>query len=195
MFIRDLKFKSGTAHAVTLADVNMPVRLGYRDAEALFANPLKQQLAATSLGTVMGCMQRKRANGSVIGVDLYLGLRKPGIATLKTVAGMLEELSAPFGSSIRFSDAQGTPLLFGRTEGLELSVASKTIPNAKACRKLADICHQATSSIGVNRGWVEQDGRTRFFFYSEDVSAMQQGLIRILSKYPEYSGASLKRLA
>ena len=195
MFFRDLKMKAGAVKAVTLADVHMPVRLGHGDAEKLFAEPLKQPLAAAGLGTVMGCMRRKRANGEVIGVDLYLGLRHPSAETLKTVARMLEHLSAPLGSSIRLSDAQGTPLLFGRSEGLELSIARDAIPNAEACRKLSKICNRAIEKIGVTRGWAEQGGRTRFFFYSEDIAAMQEGLLNILSGYPEYHGASLRRLA
>lgn len=195
MFFRDLRMKAGAVKAVTLADVHMPVRLGHGDAEKLFADPLKQQLAAAALGTVMGCMRRKRANGEVIGVDLYLGLRNPSLDTLRTVADMLERLSAPFGSSIRLSDAQGTPLLFGRSEGLELSLAKDAIPNAEACRKLSRICLHAIGKIGVDRGWTEQDGRTRFFFYGDDFLRMQEGLLSILSNYPEYHGASLRRLA
>lgn len=195
MFFRDLKMKAGEVKAVTLADVHLPVRLGHGDAEKLFAEPLKQQLAAASLGTVMGCMRRKRANGEVIGVDLYLGLRRPNADTLKTVAGMLEQLSAPFGSSIRLSEAQGTPLLFGRSEGLELSIARDAIPNAEACRKLSKICHHAIGDLGVTRGWTEQDDRTRFFFYSEDFATMQETLLSVLANYPEYHGASLRRVA
>ena len=195
MLFREIKHKTGQAHSVTLADVHMPVRLGHRDAKKLFADPLKDQLAATSLGTVMGCMRRKRANGEVIGVDLYLGLRKPGRATLKTVADMLELLSAPCGSSIRFSDAPGTPLLFGRTEGLELSIANDRTPDADTRRELAELCRGAISKVGVNRGWVESDGHTRFFFYGENFAAMRDDLVRILADHPQFSDASLRRLA
>lgn len=195
MLFRNLKHKKDTAHQITLADVHMPVRLGHRDAEKLFANPLKDQLAAAALGTVMGCMRRKRANGAVIGVDLYLGLRQPGRASLETVAGMLEALSAPFGSSIRFSDAPGTPLLFGRAEGLELAIANDFAPDADTRRALAELCRSAIASIGVNRGWVDQDGQTRFFFYGEDFAAMKQDLVRVLANHPQFSDASLRRLA
>lgn len=195
MLFRDLKHKTGKAHAVTLADVHIPVRLGHRDAKKLFSDPLKEQLAAASLGTVMGCMRRKRANGDVIGVDLYLGLRQPGRAALKTVAGMLESLSAPCGSSIRFSDAPGTPLLFGRTEGLELLVANDITPDADTRRALAELCRGAISNIGVNRGWVEKDGHTRFFFYGENFDAMREDLASILSNHPQFNAASLRRLA
>ncbi|MEO0916716.1 MAG: hypothetical protein AAFY31_06985 [Pseudomonadota bacterium] len=195
MLFRNLKHKKGTAHQVTLADVHMPVRLGHRDADKLFANPLKDQLAAAALGTVMGCMRRKRANGEIIGVDLYLGLRRPGRASLEAVAEMLEALSAPFGSSIRFSDAPGTPLLFGRTEGLELAIANDLAPDGDTRRALAEICRTAIANIGVNRGWVEQEGQTRFFFYGEDFAAMKQDLARVLSNHPQFSDASLRRLA
>lgn len=195
MRFRDLKMKTGKAHKVTLADVHMPVRLGHRDAEKLFANPLKEQLAAISLGTVMGCMRRKRANGEVIGVDLYLGLRKPDRAALETVAKLLESLSAPYGSSIRFSEAPGTPLLFGRTEGLELAIANDITPDAETRRELGELCKHAISEIGVNRGWIEKDGHTRFFFYGEDFAAMRRDLARILAEHPQFRDAALRRLA
>ncbi len=195
MRFRDLKLKTGKAHSVTLADVHMPARLGHRDAERLFANPLKEQLAAISLGTVMGCMRRKRANGEVIGVDLYLGLRKPDRAALETVAGMLEKLSAPYGSSIRFSEAPGTPLLFGQAEGLELAIANDVTPDAESRRALSQLCKQAIANIGVNRGWIEKDGLTRFFFYGEDFAAMRRDLARILADHPQFRDASLRRLA
>ncbi len=194
MMFRDLKMKTGKVQAVTLADVHMPVRLGHRDAKKLFSDPLKDQLAAAALGTVMGCMQRKRANGDVIGVDLYLGLRKPGRDALLMVAEMLESLSAPLGSSIRFSDVHGTPVLFGRTEGLELSIANEAAPTAAARKELAQICHKALTR-GVNRGWTEADGQTRFFFYGEDFAAMKKGIASILAEYPQFSDAALRRLA
>ncbi|MEM6386117.1 MAG: hypothetical protein AAF718_07770 [Pseudomonadota bacterium] len=195
MFFRNIKHKAGTAHQVTLADVHMPVRFGHRDADKLFAKPLKDQLAAASLGTVMGCMRRKRANGDVIGVDLYLGLRQPGRAALRTVADMLEALSAPCGSSIRFSDAPGTPMLFGRSEGLELAIANDITPDADTRRSLAELCRSAIAKSGVNRGWVESEGQTRFFFYGEDFASMKEDLARILSNHPQFSDASLRRLA
>lgn len=195
MMFRDLKIKPGKVHAVTLADVHMPVRLGHRDAKKLFQEPLKEMLAAAALGTVMGCMRRKRANGDVIGVDLYLGLRKPGRDTLETVAGMLESLAAPLGSSIRFSDAHGTPVLFGRTEGIELSVANAAAPTAAARKELAKLCRKALRDNGVNRGWAEANGRTSFFFYSDDFIMMKESIASILSEYPQFADASLRRLA
>ncbi len=195
MLFRDLKFKTNTVHGVTLADVHMPVRLGHRDAEKLFAAPLKEQLAAAALGTVMGSMLRKRASGEVIGVDLYLGLRQPGRAALETVADMLETLSAPFGSSIRFSEAPGTPLLFGRAEGLELAVENELTPDADARQTLAEMCRSAIGKIGVNRGWIEKDGHTRFFFYGDDYTEMRDRLARILANHPDYKDAYLRRLA
>jgi hypothetical protein len=144
---------------------------------------------------VLSCELRKRASGEVIGVNLFLGLTKPGKDTLETVARMLEALSAPCGSSIRLSDATGMPLMFGLAEGLELSIDSTCGPDAAAQRAFAMTCRETAEKIGVNRGWSDRGGRTRFFFYSENLPAMRKGLARILEDHPEFSGAALRRLA
>lgn len=195
MFIRDIKFKTGQIHDIHLAEVHLPVRLGHRDARRIFAEPLKAQLAATAMGTVMECKLRKRANEDVIGVDLFLGLTQTSKASLKLVTEMLEQLSAPLGSSIRLSDAPSSVMTFGRAEGIELSVDQSTTPNAEARRNLAELCRGALRNLGVNRGWVEKNGRTSLFFYGENYLAMETGLAKVLDAHPVYSRASLRRLA
>lgn len=195
MFIRDLRLKRGRVQDIVLANVHLPVRLGHRDAAKLFAEPLKAQLAATGLGIVLDCTLRKRDSGEVIGVDLSIGLRDISTSAIARITPMLEQLAAPCGSSLRLVDAPGTPILFGRAEGLELSVDRDAAPTAEARRDLAHLCRAAIETIGVNRGWVEKDGRTRFFFYGEDLTAMRERLMHILSEHPRYSGASLRRLA
>lgn len=195
MLFRDIKFKTGQVHNVTLAEVHLPVRLGHRDAKKLFVAPLQAQMAAAGVGGVHEASLRTRADGDVIGVDLFLGLKNCSGTTLKTVASMLEELSAPCGSSIRLTDAPGTPLIFGRTEGLELSIENKTTPNAETRRMLVETCRDAIEDISVNRGWAEKEGRTRFFFYSEDFSAMKSELVRVLKEHPQFRDAALRRLA
>ena len=195
MFIRDVKFKRGTVHDIHLAEAHLPVRLGHRDANRLYGAPLNAQLAAVGLGSVLECKLRKRANGAVIGVDIYLGLTDISKDALKTVTQLLEGLTAPLGSSIRLTDAPGTPLLFGRAEGIELSVDHEIAPDADSRRDLAGLCRGAIEELGVNRGWVESDGRTRLFFYSENYLDMKAKLARVLASHPKYADANLRRLA
>lgn len=195
MFFRDVKPKEGVTLDVSLANVHLPVKLGHRDAHKLFAEPLKSQLAVAALGTVLDCRSRTWANGSVKGVDLYLGLRDPSHEGLLTVARMLDALAAPCGSSIRLADGIGAPVLFGRTEGLELSVSTEVAPDAEARRELAGTCRTAIEKIGVSRGWNTADDRTVFYFYGENFAEMKSRLGRILADHPTYGNALLRRVA
>lgn len=194
MFFRDLKLKKSTLD-ITLANVHMPVKLGHRDADKLFATPLKAQLAAAALGTVLECKRRVRASGQVQGVDLHLGLTQVSQSALRTVTSMLEALSAPCGSSIRLAEGVGDPIVFGRTEGLELSIETTVTPDAEARRDLAMTCREAIEAIGVSRGWDVSDALTHFYFYGENFAEMKQRLTRILGEHPRYGEAMLRRVA
>ena len=196
MFFREIKFKKGGKHRVTLADVHLPVRLGHRDAAKVFGAPLTAQLAAASLGTVMSCTPRTRGTEkTAIGVDIALGLRKTDEATLKSVAGMLEALSAPCGSSIRLSETVGDPLLFGWTEGLELAIDTPYAPNPEMRRELALTCRDALERRGVSRGWDQRKDKTLFYFYGENFADMRARRARVLDPGAPYGVATFRRMA
>ena len=195
MFFRDLKPKPGVTLEVTLVDAHLPVKLGHRDADKIFGEPLANQLAAAGLGTVLKCHTRTRATGAIHGVDLYLGLTDASQAALRTVAGMLEYLAAPCGSSIRLSEGLGEPLLFGTTEGLELSIGTVDTPDAEARRDLAMTCKDAIEHLGVSRGWTLSKDRTLFYFYGESFLEMRRNLARILEGNPRFAGAAIRRMA
>lgn len=195
MFFRDLRPKSGATLNVTLAEVHLPIRLGHRDAEKIFAEPLKAQLAATGRGVVMDCRPREKTPGEISGIDLHLGLTDATRDGLRWVARMLDHLAAPCGSSIRLSDGLDDPLLFGVTEGLELSVGIEVAPDADARRDLATVCREAIEAISVSRGWAERDGRTLFYFYGESFLDMQHRLARALTGHPRFGSAITRRMA
>lgn len=195
MFFRDLKPKKGATLDISLANVHLPVRLGHRDAEKLYAIPLKAQLAAAGLGTVLDCRRRVRSTGKVRGVDLYLGLTDASQSALRTVTRMLEALAAPCGSSIRLAEGIADPIVFGRTEGLELAIETAIAPDAEARRDLAMTCREAIEAIGVSRGWDITDEQTHFYFYGEDYAEMKTRLTRILGDHPRYAAAMLRRVA
>lgn len=195
MFFRDLKMKPDAVLDMVPADVHLPVRLGHRDAAKVFGEPLGQQMAALALGEVLGCSSRTRATGEVVGVEMRLGLTDASKTGLRTIAGMLERLAAPLGSSIRLVSGTGAPLLFGRAEGIEVSVGIDTAPDGEARRELAEVCLKAVDRMAVNRGWIERGGRTRLYFYGEDVKAMKDILARKLVAHPRFGGARFDRLA
>ncbi|NNE81298.1 MAG: hypothetical protein HKN18_13605 [Silicimonas sp.] len=195
MFFRDLKPKPNVTLQVALADVHLPVKLGHRDAGKIFGEPLQAQLAAAGMGTVLDCRTRTRASGAINGVDLYLGLTDTRQSALKTVAGMLEYLAAPCGSSIRLSEGLAEPLIFGATEGLELSVGTVEAPDAETRRDLALACKDAIQHLGVSRGWALAQDRTLFYFYGESFAEMREGLASILNRNPRFSSAAIRRMA
>lgn len=195
MFFRDLKFKKGVKLKVTLAEVHLPVRLGHRDAKRTFITPLSMQLAAAGIGTVTGFEEYQKDETEIAGLDVYLGLTDASRPALETVAGMLEQLRAPCGSSIRLSDIPGDPVLFGVTEGLELSIGSDMTPDAETRKELAQTCRSAIEDHAVSRGWTRQADRTLFFFYGESFTEMKERLARALDDDPRFSGAVLRRMA
>jgi len=195
MFFKNLQLKKGVTLSVVLAEVHLPVRLGHRDADKLFGEPLRAQLAAAGLGRLNECRPRLSFKGDVIGVDLFLALTDAGRSALETVARMLEALKAPLGSSLRLSEGIGDPLIFGATEGLELSISSEAAPNAEARKALAAACNEVMDNTTVSRGWDRKQDRTVFYFYGENYARMQETLADILNGHPLFGSAITRRLA
>lgn len=193
MFFRDLKPKSVTMDVI-LAEVRLPVRLGHRDAAKVFGEPLSRQLAAAALGAVTRVRVHEAGPDDVCGVTLYLGLRSGARDALETVARMLEHLKAPYGSSIRLADI-GKPLVFGVTEGLEISLDDALAPDADSRRDFARGCAEAMKGLAVSRGWARRDGRTKFYFYGENILRMQETLGSFLATHPLLKQATTRRLA
>ena len=194
MFFRDLQLKGGTSFEVVLAEARLPVRLGHRDAKIVFGDPLTRQLAATCMGALTDVRADEEAPDDVRGVTLFLGLRDPSRTGLRTVATMLEHLHAPLGSSLRLSHG-GEPLLFGVTEGLELSVANTETPDAGSRRHLARACTEAMKGFAISRGWARRADRTIFYFYGESFQRMHASLSRLLNADPIFASAVARRLA
>ncbi len=194
MFFRDLKLKGGTSFEVVLAEARLPVRLGHRDASFVFGDPLARQLAVAGLGAVTDVRAHEKAPEDVCGVTLYLGLRDASQRGLKTVANMLEQLDAPLGSSLRLSHG-GEPMVFGVTEGLEISVASAETPDAGSRRHFARACAEAMEGFAISRGWARRKDRTIFYFYGESFQRMHASLSRLLNADPDFTSAVARRLA
>lgn len=190
MFFRAVRPKRDAAIAVTLAHVHLPVRLGHRDARAVFARPLAERMAVLASGTVCACDTREAAPGDIVGVDLHVGLRDPSRAGLAGVARLLEALSAPLGSSIRLADG-GEPLLFGSAEGLEVAVETARAPDPESRRAIARACAEALKGAAVFRGWALRPHGTVLYFYGASLGDMQA---RIAGSLPEH-GLILRRMA
>ncbi|WP_413719960.1 hypothetical protein [Silicimonas sp. MF1-12-2] len=195
VFFRDLKFKKGAALQVMLAEIHLPVRLGHRDAEKTFITPFTQQLAAAGLGTVTGFKPRRVHEDGIEGLDIFVGLTNSSRNALETVARMLEQLSAPYGSSVRLSETPGDPVIFGVTEGLELSIGTDITPDANTRKELVQACRSAIEDRAVSLGWARRADRTLFYFYGERFDEMKKRLDSVLDEDPRFASAVLRRMA
>ena len=195
MFFKKLTLKKNVVMQVSLVEVHLPVIMGHRDAEEIFVTPLKEQMAATGMGTVMDTAVATSGGEQVCGVTLYLGLSDASRDGLQTIARMLEHLAAPCGSSIRLSEGISDPMLFGRAEGLELSLDRRLTTSEKARRDFSQVCRDAIANLGVSRGWAQDQDRTMFYFYGNDLASMRDSLARVLENHPKYQGAMLRRMA
>lgn len=194
MFFRNLTPKKDVSLSVTLVRVHMPVRLGHRDAEKAFAVPLARKLAAVGLGVVTGCSALESAPSDIFGVDLHLGLTDASRAKLEFVARLLEDLSAPCGSSIRLADG-GEPIVFGVSEGLELTLDAGLAPDPATRSSVAKTFAKALENEGVFRGWVQRGGDMVFYFYGQDFARMRARLDKVLTTHPSLKSALARRMA
>lgn len=194
MFFRNLTPKKNVSLRVTLVRVHMPVRLGHRDAEKAFAVPLARKLAAVGLGVVTGCSALESAPADVFGVDLHLGLTDASREKLELVARMLEGLAAPCGSSIRLADG-GEPIVFGVSEGLEVSIDAGVAPDPESRKNVAETFANALKNEGIFRGWVQRGSDTVFYFYGEDFGRMRARLDKVLTTHPALRSALARRMA
>ena len=195
MLFKNLTLKKNVVMQVSLVEVHLPVIMGHRDAEEIFVAPLKEQMAAAGMGTVMDTNVAMSEGEQVCGLTLYLGLTDASRGGLKTITLMLEQLAAPCGSSIRLSEGVSDPMLFGRAEGLELSLDRRLTTSEKARRDFSKVCHDALENLAVSRGWAQAQDRTMFYFYGNDLASMRDSLTRALQNYPKYQGAMLRRMA
>lgn len=195
MLFKNLTLKKNVVMRVSLVEVHLPVIMGNRDAEEIFVAPLKDQMAAAGMGTVMDTNVATHGDQQVCGLTLYLGLTDASRSGLQTIAKMLEHLAAPCGSSIRLSEGVSDPVLFGRAEGLELSLDRRLTTNEKARRDFSQVCRDALANLAVSRGWAQDQDRTLFYFYGNDLASMRDSLARVLENHPRYKGAMLRRMA
>ena len=113
---------------------------------------------------------------------------------MQIVARKLEHLNAPCGSSIRLTDG-GEPIVFGVSEGLELSIGAEAAPDADARRSVAHTLSTALKEDGVFRGWVQRGSETVFYFYGEDFARMRERLDEVMATNPRFRSALTRRMA
>ncbi len=192
MFFKALKRKETskprTTDAVHGALAFVPVKTGESHAVDGFARPLRQQLVASALGDLVGYKFRSGRADEPAGIELHLVLASTHPRALQSVGNMLDDLDAPVGSTIEFTET-GQRHIFGRTEGLavDLDAASDWLGYAEA----------AIDTLGadaVYQGSREVAGRRRLYFYGENASTIASRLRAAAQVDPRLPAADAHRL-
>lgn len=193
MLLRALKPKMfrGPTH---LAEAALPVKIGRSNADMVFARPLDRQIRALGLGQVTGTGVRRGKDGEAEGVDIFFALVTLHPRALKTIGGLLEELDAPLGSVIEFSDT-GVRHIFGRTEGLGLYLDRRDgIASEDDALDLLEVCTDALGGEAIYQGSEDLGDRAVFYFYGDSFNTMKTALSLLMTSHPQFRNAFARRL-
>ena len=177
-----------------MAEAHLPVRLGEADGDRSFARPVDRGLRALGLGKVTGAGPRRAASGEIEGLDLYFGLVTLHPRALRTVGQLLEELDAPVGSSVSFSET-GVRHIFGRTEGLGLYLDRRDgIADEDDRLDVLEACTDALAGQGLYQGSSDLGDRAVLYFYGDSFNAMKNALSLVMTTNPRCRHAYARRL-
>jgi hypothetical protein len=193
MLLRALKPKlfRGPTH---LAEAALPVKLGRTDADEAFARPLDRRVRALGLGQVTGTGVRRGREGEVEGIDIFFALVTLHPRALKAIAGLLEDLDAPLGSSIEFTET-GLRHVFGRTEGLGLYLDRRDgIVDEDDALDLLEACTDALGADAIYQGSDDLGDRAVFYFYGDSFNTMKNALSFLMTSHPQFRNAYARRL-
>lgn len=183
--------RSAPAH---LAEAYLPVKLGRLDAQAVFGDPVDRRLRTMGLGEVMAVRTRQDAEGRIEGVELSLALATLHPRALRTVGALLEELDAPLGSSIAFSQT-GTRHIFGQAEGLGLVLDPRDgVVREKDRLAVLEACTDALEGQGLYQGWTDRGENPVLYFYGDSFTAMKTALAGVMRTEPRCRNAYTQRL-
>ena len=195
MFLRAFRSQPASrAVATHPAEAYWPVKLGHLDAEIVFGRPIDKALRDMGLGEVTGVHTRQDAKGGVEGVELRLSLASLHPRALRTVGTLLEELDAPLGSWISFSET-GTRHVFGQTEGLGLVLDPRDGVSRKRDRlAVLEACTDALEGQGLYQGANDLGGTPVLYFYGDSFAAMKNALASVMRTEPRCRHAYTQRL-
>lgn len=170
MFFRALRRKSPATARVRAARYGvlavLPLKAGDTEIVEGFARPLREKLVASALGDLVGYKLREGRNGEPAGLELHLQLASAHPRALQSVGNMLNDMDAPVGSTIEFTET-GQRHLFGRTEGVAVEVAADVDWLA-----FAEAAVETLAGDAVYQGSREVAGRRRLYFYGENATTI-----------------------
>ncbi|MEL7025830.1 MAG: hypothetical protein AAGO57_01190 [Pseudomonadota bacterium] len=172
MFFRSITKKEKPAQEDTTprhpAVVVMPVKLPDENVVPTFARPLRNQLLASALGDVVGYKMRPGRGDEPQGFEIHIVLSTDHPRALQSVGNMLDDMDAPVGSTIEFTET-GRRHMFGRTEGMAVD-----LKRDKNWIDFAELCTDALGGQAIYHGSRLRGDLRTLYFYGENYAAMQE---------------------
>lgn len=165
MFFKNL-IRKRTIHSSprNAATAILPMKIGETEATECIAEPLRTKLIATGLGNVLRHRLHRVRGGEPTALEIDLELASSHPRALEAVGSMLDDMDAPVGSTIEFTET-GLRHQFGRTEG----VAIELDPDAE----WLDFAEAAVETLGGAASYQGSrmiGGRRRLYFYGENAT-------------------------
>ncbi|MDJ1007450.1 MAG: hypothetical protein QNJ13_06450 [Paracoccaceae bacterium] len=166
----------------------LPMKTGDTEAVESFARPLREQLVASALGDLAGYKMRPGRSDEPQGLELHLQLASAHPRALQSVGNMLDDMDAPVGSTIEFTET-GQRHLFGRTEGVAVDLDGDTDWLA-----FAEAAIETLAGAAVYQGSRVVAGRRRLYFYGENATTIATALRAGSQLDPRLSDVDAHRL-
>jgi hypothetical protein len=165
-----------------------------------FEDPLAETLSDRGIGEVEG--GGSQLAEEPVGIEFCdVEIRLPAFSTeaVGAIVARLNELGAPKGSKLLFSDAARAPMDFGVTEGLAVYLNGTDLP--MAVYQNSDINHVIQECVrlmdgrGDWRGYWEGARETSLYFYGESYDGMMAAIAPFVAAYPLFQMARFERIA
>lgn len=177
------------------AQASLPVRISEDDASRIFTAPLEDELARLGLGRVVCHSLVQNAQDEPEGVIIQLSLIADTVRVLEAVAGVLDTLGAPVGSTLGHAECPDL-VHFGRTRGLGLYLEANgsVVHPMKRAKEVARACRKALDGAELFQGSFSTSDRAALYFYGDSLARMQSAITYVMSTNPGCRNAFARKL-
>ena len=192
MHIRTGGERAGAPDGEVCATAELPLRIGRGFVEPAIIRPLSRWMREANLGQVTTADLAEDAAGEPEHLTLRLKLTERDTRSLERIAGALEGLDAPVGSTITF-DEDGPEIAFGASHGLGLYLPIYGT-NEEDRIGVIEACTDALDGAGLYQGSARTRENLAFYFYGGSFNRMRDAVTFVMTHDPRCRNAYTRRL-